>query len=255
MRSRVTSRVTQRRRRRRLLLALLGILSGLALLLLMIMMAYQTGLSESAAERARLRADLQRLKEVDRILNEKLAVSQERLEGLAKTYAELRAAYAEKTVEGEVAALLELLKSKLEEGISAERLAFLLRNATPEADCGRAVETARLFVEVPLARGRPTNASLAEGRIAIRIEGQAARDEGGRPEAWFDPGAPVRATLTLIDGRTQRIEGVLPITHRLLLDDREYRIALQPAQRRGFVEVALQRCEPPAAAPEEAGRP
>ncbi len=254
MRSRVTSRVTQRQRRRRLLLVMLGILSSLALLVLMIMMAYQTGLSESAAERARLRADLQRLKEVNRILNEKLAVSQERLEGLAKTYAELRAAYAEKTVEGEVAALLELVKGKLEEGIPAERLAFLLRNATPEAGCDRAVETARLFVRVPLARGQRTSASLAEGRIGVAVEGQAARDEGGRPEAWFDPQAPVRATLTLIDGRKQRLEGILPTTYRLLLDDQEYRIALQPAQRRGFVEVALQRCGTPAAAtPDEAG--
>ncbi len=249
MRSRVTSRVTQRQRRRRLLLVLLGILSSLALLVVMIMMAYQTGLSESAAERARLRADLQRLKEVDRILNEKLAVSQERLEGLAKTYAELRAAYAQKTVGGEVEALLELLKSKLEEGVPAERLAFILRNATPEADCGREVETARLFVAVPLARGQRTSASLAEGRIAIRVEGQPARDEGGRPEAWFDPQAPVRATLTLIDGRRQRLEETLPTTHRLLLEDQEYRIALQPADRRGFVEVALQRCGAPPASP------
>ncbi len=242
MRSRVTSRVTRRHRRRRLLLIAAGILSGAALLLLVVMMAYETGLSQDAAERERLRADLQRLKEVNRILNEKLATTQERLEGLAKTYAELRAAYEETTVEGELAALVALLERRMEEGIPAERLAFLLRNATAEAGCEEAVETARLFVAVPLARGQRTSASLAGGRIAVAVEGQAARDEGGRPEAWFDPGAPVRATLTLIDGRRERIEGTLPVTYRLLLEEREYRLVMQAADRRGFLQVALQRC-------------
>ncbi len=242
MRPRVTSRVTRRRRRRRLLLILLATLASAGLFLLVVMMAYETGLSQDEAERARLRADLQRLKEVNRILNEKLAVSQERLENLARTYAELRAAYEEKVVEGELARLLALVEDRLRRGVPPERLAFLLRNATAEAACETEVETARLFVEVPLARGERTSAGLAGGRIAVTATGRAARDEGGRPEAWFDPGAPVRATLTLIDGRRERIEGELPLVARLLLDDREYRIVLQAADRRGFLEVTLQRC-------------
>ncbi len=242
MRSRVTSRVTRRHRRRRLLLVLLATVAATGLFLLVVMMAYQTGLSQQHAERERLRADLQRLKEVNRILNEKLAVAQERLEGLAKTYAELRAAYEEKVVEGELAALLALLEARIEQGVPPERLAFVLRNATAESGCEAEVETARLFVEVPLARGQRRSASLADGRIAVTVEGQPARDEGGRPEAWFDAGAPVRATLTLIDGRRERIEGTLPVTYRLLLEDREYRIVLQAADRRGFLQVTLQRC-------------
>ena len=242
MRSRVTSRATRRQRRRRFLLAMVGGAGTVALLLLVVMMAYETGLSQDAAERERLRADLQRLKEVNRILNEKLATTQERLEGLAKTYAELRAAYEETTVEGELADLVALLERRMEEGIPAERLAFLLRNATADAGCESEVETARLFVAVPLARGQRTSASLAGGRIALAVEGRPARDEGGRPEAWFDPAAPVRATLTLIDGRRERFEGVLPATYRLLLEGREYRLVLQAAARRGFLEVALQRC-------------
>ncbi len=236
----------ERRRRRRWpwpwLLALAG---GAVLVVLAAYGGYRAGLAEGAATRARLLSERQRAEETVRILEEKLARTEARLDQLRLAYRELETAYRRKAIEGELEELLALVRRRLAEGVPLERLRFLIASAAPQERCDQELEAGRVYVRVPLARGVRFGLALADGRIALSVAGRPARDEEGRPEAWFDPAAPVAVEFVLLDGSRQRIEGTLPLVHRLVAGGDEYRIGLQPDSRRGWVRVAVQRCDYP----------
>ncbi len=226
-------------------LLLLAVLGAGALLLFAVVAAYEAGRSELRLQYERALAEAQRVKELDRLLNERIARLEAEREALQSRYAELERTYRQQALEPRYATLLRLLRRKEAEGVPLERLAFLLESASVKRDCSKEVETHRLFVRVPLARQARDTVAVAEGRITVTVVGRPARDAEGRPQAWFDPAAPVEVTFHLLDGRREQSSGVLPLMRELVLDDVAYRVALHPARRRGFLQVTVQRCAYP----------
>ncbi len=218
---------------------------ALAALVLAAYGGYRAGLAEGVAERDRLLSERQRAQETVRILEERLARTEARLDELRLAYRELQAAYRRKAIEGELEELLGLVRRRLADGVPLARLRFLIERATPEERCDERVEAGRVYVRVPLARGVRFGLTLAGGRLALDVSGRPARDAEGRPEAWFDPAAPVRVVFVRLDGAREEIEGMLPLAHRLVAGGDEYRIVLQADARRGWLRVAVQRCDYP----------
>lgn len=204
--------------------------------------AYEAGTVRRAAEIERLRAENARLKAVDDERVERLVEALARVEVLEARNAELERRLARQTPDAELRDLVELLRDRLRRGIAADRLAFLLRSASPVRECVSEEEGRRVFVAVPLARGRPSSANLAGGRLTVTLAGEPERDEEGRPEAWYDPSAPVRLSLTTVEGRSSEIQGPLPLFTRLVVGEREYRILAQPDERRGFARLVVESC-------------
>ncbi|GBD41655.1 hypothetical protein HRbin39_01039 [bacterium HR39] len=231
-----------RRGRRRPLSTLLGTLGILAAAVLVAYGGYRAGLAEGRAERERLRTELQRAREQVRILEERGARTAQRLDALHLAYRELERRYRERAIEGELEEVLVLLRRKLAEGVPLARLRFLVENAAVERRCGES-ERARLYVRVPLARDRRAAATLAGGVLTLAAEGEPARDEEGRPEAWYDPLKPVRVRILRLDGRSEELEGPLPLARELLVGNAVYRLVLAPDPRRGWLEVTVQRCD------------
>lgn len=230
------------RRRRRPLATLLGIVTIAACAVLVAYGGYRAGLAEGRAARERLRTELQRAREQVRILEEREARTAERLDALRLAYRELERRYRERAIEGELEEVLVLLRRKLAEGVPLSRLRFLVENATVERRCGESRRT-RLFVRVPLARDRRHAATLFGGVLTVAVEGEPARDEEGRPEAWYDPLKPVRVRILRLDGGREELEGPLPLARELLVGDAVYRLVLAPDARRGWLEVTVQRCD------------
>jgi len=233
-----------RRARRRPLATLGAALLFVAAAVTVAYGGYRAGIAEGRAERERLRTELQRAREQVRILEERQARTAQRLDALQLAYRELERRYRERAIEGDLEEVLVLLRQRIAEGVPLSRLRFLIANARVERRCGKSERT-QLFVRVPLARDRRAAATLAEGALTVAVEGVPARDAEGRPEAWYDPLEPVRVRILTLDGRREELEGRLPVAREVVASGSVYRLVLAPSARRGWLEVAVQRCDQP----------
>lgn len=163
---------------------------------------------------------------------------------LEETRARLRYArtrYDRDVPQGAALGLHELTARMLEDGVSAERLAFLIRLASRPLNCAPEPETRRLRLGVEGGLVEGTVARVAEGAVIITGTGTAARDQAGRPEAWFDPARPVSLTLTRPGGGQDDLDGVLPLNHTVPLEGAEYRVEASAGET-GMVDLSVIRC-------------
>jgi hypothetical protein len=187
--------------------------------------AYATGsklarleVEELETQVAELKAARAELKDEKAQLNDKLAQTRDELATWKRRY--------EKNVpQGKPAELFALMKTRLSNGLDAERLTFVIQQAQSETSCDAGPETRRFLVQTPLSDG--------------------AADSRGRPEAWFDPDQPVMVTIRRPGGETRSVKGTLPLHPAVVAQGDEHRFSVIPGDRRGFVEVTWQRCAYP----------
>lgn len=144
---------------------------------------------------------------------------------------------------GELAKLNELVARKLAEGVNPERMAFVIEQTSNPRSCARP-ETKRFVLPTPIYKGSNTQVAFADGTIIVTGEGVPARNEGGSPEAWYDPTKPVKVSFTDAAGKVEEASGVLPLTHNLITTDKEVRLTVAPGAR-SFVEVTGEVCRFP----------
>jgi hypothetical protein len=207
--------------------------------------AYEAGRAHWRAEVDRLQRANAQLEALDRERVQRLVEALSRIEVLEARNTALEQELARRVPDVRMAELVELLKARLADGIPIDRLASILRSLTRERDCVLEEQGVRVFVRVPLASDRRNHASLAGGLMSVRLEGEPARDGEGRPEAWYDPAAAVRLLLVTVDGRRLEYDETLPFTRSLVLGQREYRLLVQPDERRGFVRIVVESCSWP----------
>lgn len=141
-------------------------------------------------------------------------------------------------------------------GVAAERLAVFIDIAGRPAACAAEPETKRFMPRTAVSTG-PVSFVRFDGRVTITGMGEPARNAEGLPEAWYDPAQPVRLDFQTLDGEVVTVEGVVPVNHVMVIDDREYRFSIVAGAER-FVEVTAQSCvvdgaEAAAARPAESG--
>lgn len=204
--------------------------------------AYEAGRAHWRAEVDRLERANAQLEALDRERVQRLVEALSRIEVLEARNAALEQELARRLPDVRTAELVELLKARLADGIPIERLASILRSLTRERQCTLIEQGARVYVRVPLAADRRNHVSLAGGLMSMRLEGEPARDAEGRPEAWFDPAAAVRLQLLTVDGRRLEQHDILPVALSVVLGEREYRLLVQPDERRGFARIVVESC-------------
>lgn len=202
---RQSRKMDRRRRRLRFVkwIVVVGLLAGLG------MAAYETGSVLAQREVARLGdevASLQRQVEVLRRQNAHLATDA----GAARLRErDLRLRYEADMPDGAVKALLDRIRARLADGVSAEHLDFMVSTATGAPACDGQPETERLMVRTPLSRGANDAAGFADRTISVSATGASATSEGGAPELWFDPGKPV--VLSFVEAGRQDRHGRWPV--------------------------------------------
>ncbi len=163
---------------------------------------------------------------------------------LEETRASLRYArtrYDRDVPAGPALRLHDLTARMLDQGASPERLAFLIRLATRPLTCATEPETRRLRLGIDNPPVEGTIAALADGELTVSGSGVPARDEAGRPEAWFDPDRPVTLVLSRRGGGRDTLEGTLPLNHSVPLEGSEHRINAT-AGATGMVELSAESC-------------
>lgn len=144
---------------------------------------------------------------------------------------------------GPIRDLIDLIRQQLGDGMSPERLAFVLRSARPPRNCTEP-EAKRFIVRTPTYTGSDSNVSFGEGAVTITGSGQSALNPTGVKEAWFDSAQPVTVTFKTADGRTEQKIGTLPIEYSLVSAGREYRFTLSEGEK-SFIKVTFDSCDYP----------
>jgi hypothetical protein len=209
------------------------------------MASYQVGRAQSRAEAVRLEADLAALQELNRLLSERSAAAEQRAEAAVLKTARLQQAYDINVPRGEMRALIELLDQRLRDGVPAERLAFLLREARVQRACEDATESKRLVVHTAAAVVPPASAGFGKDKVTVTAEGAPLRNPDGTTEAAFDPSRPVTLRFLRIGRDVVKVEGALPLGHALVVGDKEYLFAVKAADRPGQIDLVAQACAYP----------
>lgn len=198
--------------------------------------AYETGMQLSAREVSSLKAEIadlsaaaQRHQEEAEQLRAALTTAKERAEDYRQRY--------EAVAPEDVRAIIAQAKAKMEEGLSAERLAFVISQAQEPRDCSPA-DTRRFIARTENYDGANTWVRFDN---IITVTGRGAAARGGTAE-WFDPAQPVTVTFSPLGGKAQEVSGRLPLQHAMIFKGREYRFTVAPGQR-GFMEVTADWCE------------
>jgi hypothetical protein len=223
-----------------------GRVAGLALLVVGGALAsYQIGRAQSRVEVSRLEADLAALQELNRLLSERSASAEQRAEAAVIKTARLQQSYDTDVPRGDLRALTELLAQRLRDGVPGERIAFLLREAQVQRKCEDATDAKRLVVHTSAAVVPPASAAFGKDKIIVTAEGAPIRRPDGTTDAAFDASRPVTLRFLRIGRDVAKVEGALPLSHALVLGDKEYLFAAKAADKPGQVELVAQACAYP----------
>jgi hypothetical protein len=233
---------TRRRRRRQALRRVVRFMFGVVAVLGVGVYGYQVGVSANQARSEQLEADLARFQRANLDLRDEIALVSKRSADAEAAVETLRQRYAAEIPSGEAADLLEQVRDQLSAGVEPERLAFLIEAAGLET-CGSAPVTKRFMPRTPVSTG-PRSFIRFDELITVTGEGDSARNEAGLPEAWYDPARPVRLEFRTLEGTTTSVEGIVPFTHQMVVDGKEYRFNAVQGDLR-FVEVTAQACPLP----------
>ena len=157
---------------------------------------------------------------------------------------EWRVRYEKEVPQGEVQALFKALQQKLGDGVSVERLAFVIDAARNQQACDEETATKRFIVKTPYSGGGNDSISFDRKTVTVTASGEPATDAAGNPQGWFDPAKPITMRFTEIGGRDSEHQGLLPLHHAMVIGEQELRFTVLPGDR-GFVTVTRERCAYP----------
>jgi len=196
---------------------------------------YQVGQQLVMEQVVEARAEIERLTTSEAAAREQAAKLETELADTRKRADEYQAKYAQVAPTEEMRELTAQLKAKLDTGLEAKRLAFVIANAQRPTRCGGEA-TKRFMVKTAKFDGASTWVRFAD-LITVSAEGTGA---GG--EQAFDAYKPVTVHFTAIGGKDSQVTGKLPLQHSMVLKGGEYRFTIAPGAK-GFVEVTGDRCE------------
>ncbi len=193
-------------------------------------------------------ADVRRLEEnVVRLTDENNQFRQENIELLASMQtgaAEIGALedrYARNVPPPEIARILDLVRQRMGDGLSSERIAFVIRAAQEQDECDYGPITKRFSLTTPIYQSAADTVRFADNTIMVRGDGQALLNDAGQPLAWYDPAQPVTIQFTHIGGDVSNVTGRLPLQHSIVVNDNEFRFNIVEGER-SFVEVTSDSC-------------
>lgn len=144
---------------------------------------------------------------------------------------------------GPIRSLIELVTKQISDGMSAERLEFVIRSARPPRNCSDPASK-RFMVKTPAYTGPDSAAAFGEGAVTISGIGASTRNQKGEPQAWFDASQPVTVTFKSADGQPETKTSQLPIQYSMIAKGREYRFTLSEGEK-SFIKVSYDSCDYP----------
>jgi cell division protein FtsB len=221
-----------------------GILMGVMIFLAVASSFFWMGRQHASVQISSLQKDIAKERQQSSLLQDELTKLRAETQTATSRYDQLQQQIAKDLPEGgPIRDLIDLIRQQLGDGMSAERLAFVLRSARPPRNCTEP-EAKRFIVRTPAYSGSDSSVSFGEGAVVISGAGQSAVNPAGGAEAWFDSFQPVTVTFKTADGRTEQKIGTLPIEYSLVSAGREYRFTLSEGEK-SFIKVTFDSCDYP----------
>jgi hypothetical protein len=158
-------------------------------------------------------------------------------------YQQLEAKYQQEVPQGEFKQLTDLVKKQMNAGIKTDRLSFIIESARPPRNCAEPT-VKRFVVKTPVYNGPHGTVSFGNGALTVTGEGASAVSPSGNPEAWYDPGKPVKIIFMELGGKQTVQEGLLPIQKSFVVGNKEYRFTVAAGER-SFIAVTGDNCDYP----------
>lgn len=237
-------REERRRRRRQSWWTAVKWLIALCVIGLAGLYAYHTGSKAASARIDTLRLEIDRLSETVNALRQQNRRQQAEIASERQLSQEWQDRYGRDVPAGEMKELFDLMRTRLETGVTADRMRFVIGAVENREDCAPEPVIKRFIVQTPLQTGANSAVTFGDGAMTVNAVGVSDRDAAGRPEAWFDATKPITVRITRPGGETREVSGVLPLYPSIVIDDAEFRFSLVPAAR-GFVQIAGEQCAYP----------
>ena len=154
---------------------------------------------------------------------------------------QLKATYQTQIPQGDLLSLTSLLQEQLDKGMNVDRLRQIIKAARPPQNCSAPLSK-RFILSTPAYEGPESKITFAEGAITVIGHGEASINSTGNKEAWFDAGKKVKVTFAQPGGIQEIKEGILPIHHTIIRNDKEYRFSVSEGPR-SFVVVTSDSCD------------
>ncbi len=230
-----------RRYRRRFWAGVLRTLLLLGTIIAAAAFAYQLGVERTRGIEGQLRERIETLTAANTALEHQMV----QLEAAAQTaqiqYADLLERFEREVPTGIARRFADQVAARLAEGLSPDRLALYIANASEPRDC-RADESKRFILATQAYSGSNTSVSFAGNRIVVGGRGESVLDDQGRAQPWFDAAEPVTVTFQTIEGEQSTVSGTLPLFTTLVLRNQEWRFTIVEGDERGFIRVTAEVC-------------
>lgn len=145
--------------------------------------------------------------------------------------------------EGPMREIVDMVRKQIDDGMAADRLAFVIRSARPPRNCSDPTSK-RFIIKTPAYKGADSIVAVGEGAVVVSGVGASARSRDGQMESWFDPTQPVNVTFKTSSGESERKSGLLPFQHSVIASGKEYRFTLAEGEK-SFVKVTFDSCDYP----------
>lgn len=217
----------------------------LAVLVGMLGFAYNLGGDIARADIELARREITELRDAVAAAQSQSASARSAAETAAIKEQEWQRRYASEVPTGDIKPLLDQMRTQLDAGVPAERIALLLRAASQPRNCENNPVSRRFLVRTPISGRANDSASFGNNTVTMTAEGRSALNAEGKPEAWFDPAQPITVQVAGLGGESWMHSAVLPIQASTVVQGAEYRFNIIPAETRGFVIVTADRCKLP----------
>lgn len=208
--------------------------------------AYKVGADLAAIDVRRLEYKVAELEtEVDTLTGE-IAAHRAVAAQAEKEAQEWQRRYEADMAAGPAKAVLDLAKKQLAEGVSPERLAFLIAAAANPPVCDPEPESKRFRIRTRIGKsGGNDTAIFADKALTVTALGEPTLNEQGQPEAWYDPAQPITVTFAELGGKSSDASGALPLHHAVVVGASEFRFSLVADEKKGFALATAVRCDLP----------
>jgi len=140
--------------------------------------------------------------------------------------------------------ILELVQTRLADGLEPDRLLSLITLAQNSQNCDAAPETKRFIVNTPIFSSPGNSVSLGDGSITVTGNGKSVVNNENKVEAWYNSNEPVEITFTQLGGQTEKLVGVLPLHKSVVFGSNEYRFSILSGKQ-SFATISATRCDFP----------
>ena len=154
---------------------------------------------------------------------------------------QLKNTYQNQIPQGDLLSVMNLVQEQLDKGMGVERISQIIRAARPPQNCSAPISK-RFILSTPAYEGPESKITFAEGAITVSGNGESSINTSSAKEAWFDAGKKVKITFTQPGGMQEIKEGILPIHHSIIRNDKEYRFSVSEGPR-SFVVVTSDSCD------------